>query len=623
MAGKLSLLASFAAGTLAAGAGAGIATTAGSSDPDSASTTGSTSGSTTAWLTAKVADAMGTRGVVTWVPTGSFATSAEVRVPRYPFTIDGKDTRKLSLSAVRGEQVSAQIAIAAGRRLDGVSADVGDLTGPGGARLPAPQVRFVRYVPVMRSKSETDWSATVDQVASAREVSGDRNPDVVGDPLEEGPSVDVPAYAAQPLWFTFHVPADAGPGSYTGTIEVAANGRAQATYPLTVEVADAAVPDASAFRFFLDVWLQPETIARAHGVRPWSRRHWELIEVYQRDLLSRGQKVINTTIVHDPWRHQWALGRRRSQTYLPYGSMIGWTWDGTRFGFDFARFDRYVGTARRAGLGPTIGAYSMLAFHDAEHLTYVDTRSGRTVRENVKLGGGRWKDAWRAFLTAFQAHLEDRGWLKHTWLSFDERPVESMKVVRDLVHEAAPAFDDRIAVAGSVNTEPIASNLSVDWGGVDALTPAKADERRRAGKITTFYVYGRPPHPNVLSYSPAIEGRMLPWIAASRHLDGFLRWSYNSWPRDVFREPVFVFTQGDEYLVYPGPDGPMSSIRWEQLREGVEDYELIAQARRRRGGDTDALRQAFTLATRDLDGRTKNPADMAEARRLLLRELTG
>ncbi|GLZ12948.1 hypothetical protein Acsp04_31830 [Actinomadura sp. NBRC 104425] len=127
----------------------------------------------------------------------------------------------------------------------------------------------------------------------------------------------------------------------------------------------------------------------------------------------------------------------------------------------------------------------------------------------------------------------------------------------------------------------------------------------------------------MLSFSPAIEGRMLPWVAASRYLDGLLRWSYNSWPRDVFREPVFVFTQGDEYLVYPGPDGPMSSIRWEQLREGVEDYELIAQARRRRGGDTDGLRKALALAIRDLDGRTKNPADMAEARRLLLRELTG
>src|SRR6476659_8609894 len=71
---------------------------------------------TTTWLTVKVADAMGTRDTITWVPTGSFASSAEVRVPRYPTTaIEGRDTKELALDAVRGEQVSAQLAVASGK----------------------------------------------------------------------------------------------------------------------------------------------------------------------------------------------------------------------------------------------------------------------------------------------------------------------------------------------------------------------------------------------------------------------------------------------------------------------------------------------------------------------------
>ncbi|MFJ9176347.1 hypothetical protein [Streptomyces sp. NPDC102360] len=45
-------------------------------------------------------------------------------------------------------------------------------------------VRFVKYVPVQRSKSELDWSATIDQVSSPTEVPGDRDPDVVGDALK-------------------------------------------------------------------------------------------------------------------------------------------------------------------------------------------------------------------------------------------------------------------------------------------------------------------------------------------------------------------------------------------------------------------------------------------------------
>jgi hypothetical protein len=382
------------------------------------------------------------------------------------------------------------------------------------------------------------------------------------------------------------------------------------------------VPAPSDYRFFLDVWAQPETIAQAHHVKLWSREHWKLIEKYNRDLASRGQKVINTTIVENPWHHQWSLGTRQSQTATPYSSMVGWSWDGSRFSFDFTRWDRYVDTALRDGLGPDIGAYSMLAFQDQEHLTYRDTRTGGTVTENVDLGGERWRTAWGQFLRAFEKHLTDTGRLEHTYLSFDERPADTMKVVKDFVHEVAPAFDDRIAVAGSVNTEPMASNLSVDWGGIDAMTPEKAEERRKAGKKTTFYVYGWPPHPNTLSYSPAVESRMLPWIAAQRNLDGFLRWSYNSWTADPFSQPVYIFTQGDEYLVYPGADGPMSSIRWEQLKEGIEDFELVAQVRDKSGGDGDALKQALSLATRDLDGRTKNVTDIEQARKAVVKELT-
>ncbi|MDR3081518.1 MAG: DUF4091 domain-containing protein [Streptomyces sp.] len=580
---------------------------------------------TTTWLTVKVADAMGTRDTITWVPTGSFASSAEVRVPRYPMTtIEGKDTKDLALDAVRGEQVSAQIAIASGKSLKDVHAKVGDLTGPDGAKLDgdSTQVRFVKYIPVQRSKSEGDWSATIDQVSSAKEVSGDRNPDVVGDPLEERDSVDVPAYAAQPLWFTFHIPKNAKPGRYTGTVRVDVDDDTQATYPLTIDVADATVPTPADRKFFLDVWAQPETIAQAHKVPLWSKEHWKLIEAYDRDLASRGQKVINTTMVDNPWHHQWSLGTRQSQTATPFSSMVGWKWNGTKFAFDFDRWDQYVETARKAGLGPHIGAFSMLAFQDEEHLTYTDTRTGKTVYENVDLGGDRWREAWGAYLPAFEAHLKKQGWLGDTWLSFDERPISTMTVVKDFVHEVAPVFDDRISVAGSITTEGVASNLSVNWGGIDAMTREKVAERRAAGKITTFYVYGKPAHPNTLSYSPAVESRMLPWISAQRNLDGFLRWSYNSWTSDPFKQPVYVFTQGDEYLVYPGKNGPMSSIRWEQLQEGIEDYELIAQLREKDGADSAALTEALVKATRDLDGRKKNVTDIEAARAAVVEGLT-
>src|SRR4051812_34174968 len=104
------ILAGFLAGVVVAASTTAIAVTGTGADLNSKTTT--------SWVTVKVADAMGTRDTITWVPTGSFASSAEERVPRYPMTeIKGKDTKDLSLSAVRNEQVSAQLAIASGKNL--------------------------------------------------------------------------------------------------------------------------------------------------------------------------------------------------------------------------------------------------------------------------------------------------------------------------------------------------------------------------------------------------------------------------------------------------------------------------------------------------------------------------
>jgi len=39
---------------------------------------------------------------------------------------------------------------------------------------------------------------------------------------------------------------------------------------------------------------------------------------------------------------------------------------------------------------------------------------------------------------------------------------------------------------------------------------------------------------------------------------------------------------GDGMLVYPGPAGPINSVRWEIIRDGIEDYDYLALLRERR-----------------------------------------
>jgi hypothetical protein len=63
------------------------------------------------------------------------------------------------------------------------------------------------------------------------------------------------------------------------------------------------------------------------------------------------------------------------------------------------------------------------------------------------------------------------------------------------------------------------------------------------------------------------------WHADALGYSGFLRWAYNSWVEDPLYDTTHVnWTPGDCFLVYPGG---RSSIRFERLREGIQDFEKI------------------------------------------------
>jgi hypothetical protein len=65
---------------------------------------------------------------------------------------------------------------------------------------------------------------------------------------------------------------------------------------------------------------------------------------------------------------------------------------------------------------------------------------------------------------------------------------------------------------------------------------------------------------------------------------GFLHWGFNFWntrlsvrPLDPFRETDAggAFPGGDAFLVYPGPEGPIPSLRMKVLAEALQDMRAL------------------------------------------------
>jgi len=115
----------------------------------------------------------------------------------------------------------------------------------------------------------------------------------------------------------------------------------------------------------------------------------------------------------------------------------------------------------------------------------------------------------------------------------------------------------------------------------DTANNAQIFERIRSGKEVWWYVDQTPPRPygNFFLDFEAIEHRILFWQSWALGVRGMHYWSVNTppagrnpWQNLLDLTPV----NGDGFLLYTGQEGPVNSIRWENIRDGIEDYDYLA-----------------------------------------------
>jgi hypothetical protein len=89
--------------------------------------------------------------------------------------------------------------------------------------------------------------------------------------------------------------------------------------------------------------------------------------------------------------------------------------------------------------------------------------------------------------------------------------------------------------------------------------------------------------------TPLTKIRMHGFVFYRLGAKGFLHWGYNYWhalEQEKLLDPFTEFTAaaypqappGDPFLVYPGKDGPIDSIRWEVFAESLQDYAILQTA---------------------------------------------
>ncbi len=500
-----------------------------------------------------------------------FVAGPMAKIPREgPYT--GEPAGSLHIEMARGEYESAQLVVEAGNRaVKGLRAEVSELRGEGGT-IPSSCV-------------------TVRQVGYVRTVKCKHYPqDRIGwwpDPLLELPEVDVPKGKVQPLWVTVYAPRETPAGDYRGTITLHAQNAPPKKIDLAVKVWDITLPQRPTFRAMALDGLQTEACY---------------------DLLLR---------------------HRMSPAY----ALRAWTWlspqepvkrraDGT---WDFSEVDRIAEYCIPRGMNSFI------------------------IAQFPKPGRGGFPEEYppdfnqhfAEFLKAYTAHLREKGWLKLGIVyNIDEagpRHWDRCKENYRLSKSVAPETPVLQCLNEPKGVAALAGHADIWDAYITQYREAGIPARLKAGDDAIFAICCYPStHPNLFTDYPAVDARMVGWLSWKAGVSGFEYWSATHWGDNLKHLPhgylesiesdwqaaTFSCYNGDGYLVYPGPNGRLlSSIRLENLRDGFEDWEMLALLKKKGGRRAQELLRLDGLCREDMSF-TPDPALLMATRRAVAEALT-
>lgn len=456
----------------------------------------------------------------------------------------------IEIKCARSEYQSAQFAITAQKSLNEVKIEIGNLIHESGYMIPLDNViwNFVGYVPL---KQNTYYTPDYELVRKA--------PADFPDPLIEDRIITIDSGKTQPVWINIYVPEDAPSGKYNGNVIVKTSD-GEKSIKLSLTVYPFSLPKER--HLFVTLWFDSHIIARFHNTEWGSEKYWKILEKYARNMAEHRQNVIET----------------------PFPSPIKLRKDGT-LDIDYTSMDKWIEFFEKAGtceriefpaIAHTIQeedydwwTSSKLAIND---LTAIDSETGETIKLPPEKG-------MALMLADLDRHLLEKGWQDKAMIHISDEPtiykVESYCEIADFIHKHAP----HMKIIEAIETTGFDNCLDV-W--VPKLSHLanwydECDAQSKLGTEIWFYTCCHPygGFMNRFIDFPLIETRLLFWLNWKYRLDGYLHWGLNRWTDKPFEDVGSDLPPGDRYIIYPGTDGPLNSIRWEASREGLQDYEYF------------------------------------------------
>jgi len=395
--------------------------------------------------------------------------------------------------------------------------------------------------------------------------------------------------------------------------------KGERTLPLALTVFPLTLPDER--HLMVTEWFSTNRFKQFHGVDSSNPdAFYEMLAVYARNMADHRQNVFRVSC------DLIATTKHR---------------DG-KLTFDFSRFDKWCEVFWNTGRMDLLETGFVARFRDGGWSSKEIVLEDFRVRDEAKATSLTMpgQEFLPQFLPTLEQHLQERGWLDKTVFHIADEPsghnITSWREASDFVHRYGP----RLKRMDAIETPHCLDRLEIWVPKLDhyATWQPAYDGAQRRGNEMWFYTVGifqAGAYMNKTVDVPLIQSRTLHWLNYRFGLTGYLHWGFNSWTDDPFEAPGQH--RGDGWHVYPTKGGLLDSLRWEQMRNGIQDYEyfrlLEDKIRQMKGGMSqrvssliDPARRGVEIAAsvvRTTDDYSNDPNVLYAAKRQIIDEILG
>lgn len=381
------------------------------------------------------------------------------------------------------------------------------------------------------------------------------------------------------LWITVDHRGECKPGNYSIRIVFAdPEGAELGTAEFQIELIGAFLPSQTLIH---TEWFHTDCLANYYGVEIFSEEHWEIIRKFVKTAVNHGINMILTPVFTPPLDTM--TGGER-----PTVQLVDVEKEGERYIFGFSRLKRWVDICLKAGM--EYFEFSHLftqwgAKHAPKIMAKENGRLRRIFGWETDAASEEYGNFLNQFLSALVSFIKQNNLETRSYFHVSDEPsidhLESYKNAADIINRNLMGFQVIDALSEYVYYE-----MGIVRNPIPPTDRIETFLERQVPNLWTYYCCGQYKKVSNRFFSmSSARNRIMGYQLYKYNIKGFLQWGYNYWYTKLSQSQINPFQvtdagcsypSGDAFVVYPGEEGPIESLRLEVFYEALQDMRALA-----------------------------------------------